>query len=197
MSNWHLRAVRPERLKSPAKAVLLCLADLANESGVCWPSVETLAIHSGFAKSTVMEALKTLEHLGYFFIDRQIGVTNKYQLNEKKLSTALPADGMVVDNVPYRQPDPTIPADTSNHTASRYLSLKSPKKPKRRARTMPGGGEPGAGTPGGGEPAGNQQASHGSFQPWTPPPRPQPANRQRVNSELRSIHDILKSEGRL
>lgn len=53
-------AWRQRQVKTTYRVVLVLLADMANDDGVCWPSVGTLAELSGFSESTVFRALSFL-----------------------------------------------------------------------------------------------------------------------------------------
>jgi hypothetical protein len=64
MSNAILSQVRTLTVKGPQRAVLLVLADRADDSGQCWPSHSTLARESGLAQSTVKIALQQLREAG-------------------------------------------------------------------------------------------------------------------------------------
>lgn len=65
MSFAHVRqALNLKNVKGPARAVLIALADYANESGTTWPSIATLADDSGFSRTTVKDALRTLRRMG-------------------------------------------------------------------------------------------------------------------------------------
>ncbi|EGR3967463.1 helix-turn-helix domain-containing protein, partial [Vibrio cholerae] len=39
--------------KGSDKLIMLCLADYADDAGVCWPSIETIARKSGVSSTTV------------------------------------------------------------------------------------------------------------------------------------------------
>ncbi len=65
MSLHHLTLVRDMTLKGPPRALLMALADRANDSGECWPSIATLAKESGFSRSTVRTSLNTLKDAGF------------------------------------------------------------------------------------------------------------------------------------
>jgi hypothetical protein len=61
MSLHHLTLVRDMTLKGPPRALLMALADRANDSGECWPSITTLAKECGFCRSTVKSSLRALK----------------------------------------------------------------------------------------------------------------------------------------
>ena len=75
-----------QKLKAREKVTLLMLANYAsNEQGDCYPSINTLCDDTGLAKTTLIDALKTLVNLGAINIvhNKKHGVSlpNTYQLN--------------------------------------------------------------------------------------------------------------------
>ena len=64
MSLHHLTLVRDMTLKGPPRALLMALADRANDSGECWPSMTTLAKECGFCRSTVKNSIRRLKEAG-------------------------------------------------------------------------------------------------------------------------------------
>lgn len=76
--NWAFK----QPTKGPAKAVLIVLADHADQDGSSWPSVERQCFRSGFSERTVRMALRQLEQEGK--IRSQIGVgrghVSRYQV---------------------------------------------------------------------------------------------------------------------
>jgi len=61
MSNRLLKEVRRlENLRGPGRAILMVLADHADEKGVCWPSIATIARETGFCETTVKKYLRKL-----------------------------------------------------------------------------------------------------------------------------------------
>lgn len=80
MSFVHLRLVR--RLEAPAtqKALLYPLADMANDSGECWPSVETLVRASGLSERAVQTTINRLVGRNLVIVERTSGRTNRYRL---------------------------------------------------------------------------------------------------------------------
>lgn len=66
MSNALLTEIRERStVRGPARAVLMALADRANDSGKCWPSHATIARDSGVCVSTVKTALRNLRAAGF------------------------------------------------------------------------------------------------------------------------------------
>lgn len=54
-------------------AVLVALANMANDDGYCWPKVETIAQRTGLSVRTVKYKIKALEALGELVVERQPG----------------------------------------------------------------------------------------------------------------------------
>lgn len=67
---------------TPAKLVLLKLADHADESGRCFPGIGHLAEHCEMHRSTVMRHIRRLEELGFLNVKRSQyeGTSNTYTL---------------------------------------------------------------------------------------------------------------------
>jgi hypothetical protein len=58
------------RFKGTELLVLLCLADHANDEGLCWPSYTTLAKRARCSRRHVIRCALTLEAEGYLWIER-------------------------------------------------------------------------------------------------------------------------------
>lgn len=70
MSNAMSTACRPLQMPPTAKAVLMAMADFADDQGHCWPSIAGLCEYTCFGKSAVIEAIKALEKIGVVIADR-------------------------------------------------------------------------------------------------------------------------------
>ena len=70
MSTQALTWLRTVRVPMPQKVVLYCLADHADERGVAWPAVETIAARTGASERTVQNALKALTKAKLIRVDR-------------------------------------------------------------------------------------------------------------------------------
>lgn len=62
------------------KLVMVALADRANEDGVCWPSVQTLAEKTGISVRGVQTTIRSLEDLGLLERQETAGKSNRYLL---------------------------------------------------------------------------------------------------------------------
>lgn len=81
MSMEALRWARMPRpgLGGPAAAVLRDLADRANETSVCWPSIATIAAETGLSERTVQRAVRKLES-GRLIVTKRTGRGSCYTL---------------------------------------------------------------------------------------------------------------------
>ena len=66
------------------KAVLISLADNANDHGVCWPSIPKIAERTCFSTRAVINAIKVLEEMGILIADRSNGRHTTYCLKPEK-----------------------------------------------------------------------------------------------------------------
>lgn len=73
MSIALMSAIWPLEMDSTPKFVLLSLADQANDSGECWPSVANLAKRTGLSERTVQYAIKQLVADGRITISERAG----------------------------------------------------------------------------------------------------------------------------
>lgn len=79
---WKVRG-----LSMTQKIVLLKLADNANESGICWPSLNTIAEDCGCSVRTVSRAIAHFESINLISHDRRYSKSNMYHFNMDTLST--------------------------------------------------------------------------------------------------------------
>jgi hypothetical protein len=79
----------PLQMPPTAKAVLMSLADNANDHGECWPSINTISQRTCFGRTAVIEAIQWLESVGRLKADRANGRHTKYQISlERELFEA-------------------------------------------------------------------------------------------------------------
>lgn len=62
------------------KFVLVSLADQSNDDGVCWPSVDKLAMRCSMNRRTVQRALSDLEDAGYIQRHERVGRSTWYSI---------------------------------------------------------------------------------------------------------------------
>ncbi|CAH0174902.1 helix-turn-helix domain-containing protein [Stenotrophomonas lactitubi] len=76
------------------KAVLISLADQANDDGVCWPAVGTIAARCCMSARAVRSAMDHLEAVGLLARDRRFNSSNVYSVTPAKFkATAAPSKG--------------------------------------------------------------------------------------------------------
>lgn len=83
-SNWDLQrqAWADRRLSARDRLVLLCLVWHRNErTGRCDPGWDTVSAETGFSRSTVAEAVKRLESMGWIVGRREPGKTVGWLFN--------------------------------------------------------------------------------------------------------------------
>ena len=68
-------------LSSTQKLVLLSLADWANDEGLCWPSIDRLAIKTSMAGRSVQRIIRDLESMGFVRRDEVLGKGNRYWIS--------------------------------------------------------------------------------------------------------------------
>jgi hypothetical protein len=92
MSNRYLSSVRRigKKVKGPARAILMVLADHANESGFCFPSWWLIQQESGLGRSTVNFHLNGLKRAGLIDWEQRFhknGLSsNGYSLNAHRIA---------------------------------------------------------------------------------------------------------------
>ncbi|MFC4729496.1 helix-turn-helix domain-containing protein [Coralloluteibacterium thermophilus] len=80
MSFELLRTCWPLQMPPTAKAVLVSLADQANDYGECWPAIPTICERTCFSRRAVIAALAWLESAGALTADRSNGRKTSYRL---------------------------------------------------------------------------------------------------------------------
>lgn len=116
------------------KLVLLALADNANDSGVCWPSIANIARKCGLSEQAVLNRLAALENKGWLAVQRASGKSNHYEINPPTPLTPKPSWGVnAVDHYPPTALGAPPHAVEQNHQEpSVEPSLPSPAKVKAK-----------------------------------------------------------------
>lgn len=135
------------------KFVLIALADYANDSGICFPSVQAIAIRCSAGERTVQENLRALEADGY--VERQFakGRATTYRLTDPRTwrtpASAAPPHvahpwGADDDNAPPQQPHPTPAAAAPLTTIEpkQEQKTKAQQDDSRRGTRLPDGWRP-------------------------------------------------------
>ncbi len=150
-----MSACWPLRMPPPAKAVLISLADMANDDGYCWPSIERLCERTCFGRTAVIDAIYWLETHAVLKAHRNNGRKTTYTVTPDtfseeesvvvaKRATRMPARALseAVDkpknqsatrtgppDEPVRHADGTSPPDGLNQSATRTLTVITVKEP--------------------------------------------------------------------
>ncbi|RFF46203.1 helix-turn-helix domain-containing protein [Xanthomonas campestris] len=81
MSTLIMSKCWPMHMPPSPKAVLISLADNANDQGHCWPSIPTICERTCFSERTVHSAIRWLESVGLVTADRSNGRHTRYVIN--------------------------------------------------------------------------------------------------------------------
>lgn len=97
-----------------SKLVMLCLADYANDEGLCWPSIGSIERKCSVSRSTVKAQLKKLENEGFLSIQRRRkedgdNENNLYYINVDKVKFSVEQGG---ENNPRSKSDLGQNSDT-------------------------------------------------------------------------------------
>lgn len=125
MSTRVMALVWPLRMPPTPKAVLISLADNANDAGYCWPSLDSICERTCFGRTAVIAAIKWLEDAGFLIANRSNGRHTTYMVvpanqSAKRTGTA---------DEPVRQTDPTSPPPGRDQSARRTLTVKNRQEP--------------------------------------------------------------------
>ena len=109
------------------KAVLISLADNANDDGHCWPSISTICERTCFGRTAVIEAIKWLETEGYVIANRENGRHTTYLVrsNQSASRTGAPRKPVRQPDPPVRQPDGTGPDPVLDQSANRTPTVRN------------------------------------------------------------------------
>ena len=177
MSNTYLNWAFTQHVTGSTKAVLIALADRADDTGYCYPSFGDIAGRCGLSKRTVIRSVNKLLTLDKIEVYRQKGNRNGYFLKASFPQT----DDTESPPKPYPQvtdcPELVTDCPRSGDTVSPKPS-KNPQEPKKRRREDTGGR------------SSQVTTGHASFQTWTPAAATK-SDPQKAVGELRSIKSIL------
>ncbi len=91
MSTKVMSACWPVRTEPSRKAVLISLADQANDEGICWPAVATLAGRTCLDERTVQRAIQDLQDEGHLSVQMRTGRSTIYRLHPRHGDTPVTA----------------------------------------------------------------------------------------------------------
>lgn len=72
---WSIAGISPSQ-----KLVLISLADQANDSGVCWPSVPHMTVRTGLSERAIRNSIRSLEDAGLLICRHRTGRSTWYDL---------------------------------------------------------------------------------------------------------------------
>lgn len=118
-----MSACWPLQMPPSPKAVLISLADNANDHGECWPSIAKICERTCLGKTAVIEAIKFLEATGLVLADRTNGRHSRYAIDLRALS-----QGALFGNEPVREANRsgkhTGPASAPNRSGRRTAPVR-------------------------------------------------------------------------
>lgn len=129
-----------------AKAILISLADNANDDGYCWPSIATISERTCFGKTAVIDAIKWLEDHGALRADRSNGRGTRYILSpgsyqQPVRETDINQSGMHTGtaHVPVRETDGTGPAGGLHRSGKRTAPVRQADTNRKEPSKEPSG----------------------------------------------------------
>jgi hypothetical protein len=133
--NWALNRVTG--ITSTQKAILIALADRANEDHQCWPSYDDICFRSGANRKSVVAALKKLEELGVIERNRRFSKSTVYTL-------AISTDIGPIQKYQYRADDrPKYGHNDRPNIGPLTINESSKETPKaKHSRKVPEGVDP-------------------------------------------------------
>lgn len=110
------------------KLILLCLADNANDQGICWPSVENISTRCCVNKSTVSEVIDRLCEFGFVRKKKRFSQSTIYTVSG--VAGKWPDQAMVAPSPGLR---PGRPPVSGGAVPNRHRTIKEPaSRPSNR-----------------------------------------------------------------
>lgn len=121
-----------------AKLVLLSLADHANATGYCWPSVARLVKRTGLSRATIFRSIETLTGLGLVSQAYEQGKVNRYNLMLPVSSCNQSHSDTSITVIPPPSHDETTPVSPCDQTRLMVIpepsvTVKEPSMKRARA----------------------------------------------------------------
>ncbi len=105
---WPLQGMSPAQ-----KAVLISLADQANDQGVCWPAVDSIAMRCCLSKRAVQQAIKWLRGAGIVSVEERQGRSTMYSVTPAAYA---PPQGLHPSSICTPAANAPTPADAAPRT---------------------------------------------------------------------------------
>ncbi|NKI97554.1 helix-turn-helix domain-containing protein [Rhizobacter sp. SG703] len=134
MSTLVMAACWPLAMPPTPKAVLISLADQANDQGVCWPSIDTITVRTCFGERAVRNAIRWLETAGLVKVEIGAMKANRY--------TVTPRGNGREQAAPRRTPAPDAPGSKCPPT---HLTTPAPRAPRHEMPPAPDAAYPARG----------------------------------------------------
>lgn len=128
----------PLRMRPAPKAVLVSLADMANDDGYCWPTIDRICERTCYGRTAVIEAIAWLEGCGALRASRSNGRKTTYWVQPGRFVAEATNPAEAVDNLgnqyatrtrppgePVREADQTRPPGGLDPSARRTLIPKN------------------------------------------------------------------------
>lgn len=106
MSHAIVNQIRRLPIKNPAKAVLWVIADIADDNGYAYPSIDTIALESGCSRSTVIRSIAQLEAMNVVSANRENGRHTTYTVTPESFKNQCHTDTSVRET-PVSERHPT------------------------------------------------------------------------------------------
>lgn len=122
MSTSVMAACWPLQMPPTPKAVLISLADNANDQGDCWPSLARICERTCFGKTAVIQAIQWLEEHGLVEANRANGRHTSYRVVPNLSTPDLFVSRTGARGEPVREANPS--ARRANRSASRTTPVR-------------------------------------------------------------------------
>ncbi|CAM4399716.1 Helix-turn-helix domain-containing protein [Comamonas aquatilis] len=121
-------------MSASQKAVLISLADQANDDGVCWPAVGTIAARTCLSERAVRDALAWLQTAGAVFREYRHNTSTSYTVSPKRFDPSkAPAESKRTSKrksaVAANAAPPEGQMPPPNHQLNRHLTANEPSPP--------------------------------------------------------------------
>jgi len=131
MSTLVMAACWPLTMPPTPKAVLISLADQANDQGVCWPSIDTITVRTCFGERAVRNAIRWLETAGLVKVEIGAMKANRYTVTPRGFGGEQASA--------RRTPAPDAP---SSKCPPSHLTTPAPRAPRHEMPPAPDAAHP-------------------------------------------------------
>ncbi len=136
---WPLQGMSPAQ-----KAVLISLADQANDQGVCWPAVDSIAMRCCLSKRAVQQAIKWLRGAGIVSVEERQGRSTMYSVTPAAYAPPQEMHPSSICTPAANAPTPAANAPTPADAAPRTV-IEPTREPSGEPSPLPTRSGPAAG----------------------------------------------------